>query len=122
MPRDRRLTRPGDFAAVRRQGRSFSDRLLVLLVRRNGLQVTRVGFSVGKRVGKAVQRNKAKRRLRESVRLTPVQEGWDLVVIARSGAATADYRALSRSVASLSKRAGILAAPGQRVSRPTKAR
>lgn len=114
MHKDRRLTRASDFTVVRREGNSYSDRFLVLLARPNGLPVTRVGFSVGKRLGNAVQRNKAKRRLRETVRLAPLDGGWDLVVIARGGASTADYGTLSRSIANLLTRAGILTAPRSR--------
>ena len=86
----------------------MSDRFLVLVARPNDLGVTRVGYSVGRRIGKAVVRNKAKRRLREAVRLTPVQDGWDLVFIARKEASLADFHRLSRSVTGLCRRAGIL--------------
>jgi ribonuclease P protein component len=110
MRKERRLTRQADFAAVRRRGRSWADGLLVLLARRNSLAVTRFGFSVGKRTGNAVVRNRTKRRLREAVLDLPVQEGWDLVLIARKGAASADYHGLCRSSKALLRRAGILAA------------
>ena len=110
MRKERRLTKQVDFAMVRRRGRSWADRLLVLLARRNSLDVTRFGFSVGKRTGNAVVRNRTRRRLREAVRDLPVQEGWDLVLIARKGAGSVDYHGLSRSSAALLRRAGILAA------------
>jgi len=102
-----RLTRAKDFAAVRIEGRRRADRLMVLLARRNDLEVSRAGYSVGKRIGKAVVRNRVKRRMREAVGLAGVHEGWDLVLIARKGAASADFHSLSSSVTSLLKRAGI---------------
>ena len=116
MPKAHRLTDGKDFAATRREGRAWSDRYVVLVARPNSLDVSRVGYSVGRRIGKAVVRNKAKRRLREAVRHTPIQEGWDLVLIARRDASSADYHRLSRSVMSLIRRAGILATALQHAS------
>ena len=120
MPQTQRLTRSSDFEAARRHGRAWSDSLLVLAVRPNGLDVTRVGYSVGGQVGNAVVRNTAKRRLREAVRLTSLQEGWDLILIARKGASTADYRTLSRSVSALVRRAEVLVAPPHNASAASK--
>ena len=121
MPNKRRLTKAKDFAATRRGGRAWSDGLLVLVARPNSLDVTRVGYSVGKRVGNAVVRNKAKRRLREAVRLATVRAGWDIVLIARKDASSADYQRLSRSVAALIRRAGIMAPPPRHVPNSSKA-
>ncbi len=108
MQKDQRLRKAADFAAIRREGKSWADRLLVLVARPNNLDVTRFGFSVGRRVGKAVARNKVKRRLREAARLTPVRNGWDVVFIARQEASSADFQRLNRSVESLLRRAGLL--------------
>ena len=113
MRKGRRLTKQRDFAAVRREGKGSSDRFLVLITRPNSLEVSRFGFSVGKRVGKAVVRNRVKRRLREAASANHVHEGWDLLFIPRKGASSVDYHRLRRSVATLLKRAGVLNAAGE---------
>jgi ribonuclease P protein component len=105
--KDRRLTKTGDFAILRRNGQSWSDNILVLRTRPNNLGVSRVGFSVSSRIGNAVIRNKVKRKLREAVRQSAVQEGWDLILIARKGAASAGFDALSSSVDDLLKCANL---------------
>ncbi len=63
--------------------------MLVLKAAPNGLEGNRYGFSVGRRVGIAVVRNRVKRRLREVARLARVKAGWDMVFIARGAAASA---------------------------------
>ena len=113
-----RVTKSADFAAARREGASCSNGLLVLIARANGLDATRFGFSVGKRVGNAVVRNKIKRSLREIARVTPVEGGWDLVVIARKGSSSANFQTLTRSMAALLKRAQVLETSSERVSLP----
>ena len=111
MLRERRLTRPRDFADLRSQGRAWSGKLLVLVARPNSLDISRVGLSVSKRVGKAVVRNFVKRRLREAVRGINLREGWDILLIARMGAGDADFHTLERSLKSLCRRARLIAAP-----------
>ncbi len=108
MRKDQRLTKTTDFAAARRDGKSWSDNLLVLMARRNNLDVARFGFSVGRRVGKAVVRNAVRRRVREAARLAPVRNGWDLVFVARRDAASADFHQLRRSLTDLLRRSGML--------------
>jgi len=111
MQRPFRLHRSSDIQRVRRTGKSYAHPLLVLVVARNETPAKRVAFSVGKRLGGAVQRNRAKRRLREAVRplVASISEGWDLLVVARAGAATADFADLTGAVRSLLQKAGVLA-------------
>ena len=113
MLRERRLTRPRDFAALRSHGRAWSGKLLVLVARRNSLETSRFGLSVSKRVGKAVVRNLVKRRLREALRRLDLQEGWDILLIARKGAGDTDFHNLERSLRSLCGRARLLAPPSE---------
>lgn len=105
--RDRRLRKAADFQAVQRQGRSWANRLIVLRARLNGLETSRVGFSISRRVGKAVVRNRVKRRLRELARQIPMQGRWDMVFIARAPAAQADFQELRQAVQDLVGRAGV---------------
>ena len=122
MRKELRLTRANDFRAVRREGRSWSNGVLVLVTRRNGYESSRFGFSVGKRVGNAVVRNKVKRRLKEAVRNARVRPGWDSVLIARKAAATADFQRLSHSMTSLFRRAGLVPTSTRHASFRSKAK
>lgn len=116
MRREHRLTRSKDFAAVYRSGRPFTDRLLVLRAAKNGLDGNRFGFVTPKSVGKAVVRNKVRRRLRETVRSQTLRSGWDIVMIARRASAEADFDEIRESARGLLKRAGLLGQEPGRVA------
>ena len=107
MRREQRLTRGGDFARVYDEGKSCVNNLLVMRATPNRCEQTRVGFSVSKRVGNAVARNRVKRVLREAVRSAAWESGWDVVIIARSGAAASDFHEIVRAVQDLGRRSSI---------------
>ena len=111
FPRQHRLTKARDFAALMRHGRLRTQEPLVLRALRRDSEHARFGFAVGKRVGNAVTRNRVKRRLREILRQLPVAQGWDILVSARPGAASTDYRALRHAVILLLQRADLLTHP-----------
>ena len=102
------LTKSGQYALVYKEGRSWVSSLVVMKALPNGLSLSRYGFSISKRVGKAVTRNRVKRLLREILRLTPLEPGWDIIFIARPVAATTKYAELKKSVESLLSRAQLL--------------
>jgi len=104
MRKEERLKKNSQFAQVYGDGKSQANRLLALKMLPNGLEVNRFGFSVSKRLGNAVVRNKVKRRLRQLASLTPTGKGWDLLVIARKPASTASYQQLGEALAELLKK------------------
>lgn len=108
MRREERLAKRDHFAQVYAEGKAWAHRFLVLKARPNGLELSRFGFVVSKRLGKAVARNRLKRWLREMVRAAPTEPGWDMVFIARTQAAQATYQELKGAVEGLLWRAKLL--------------
>jgi len=104
-----RLKANSDFQRVRREGRSWSHPLVVLIAAQNALEVSRVGITASKAVGGAVRRNRAKRRLRIAVHETAstLINGWDIVLVSRPGLPDADWSAISNALNQLLKRAKI---------------
>ena len=107
MQRQYRLTDSRRFAEIHQQGTSAANRLLVLRALPNGLDHSRFGFVVSKRIGNAITRNLVKRRLREVVRQYNVKNGWDAVFIARRGAADAEYVQLKQATSNLMQRSKL---------------
>lgn len=111
MKRIYRLRRPEQFQRVRRAGRSWESPLFVLQAVANRRRTTRCGFVVSKRIGGAVERNRAKRRMREAVRLCYPQlvPGWDLVFVIRTPAVTTvPFPELQAAVEDVLRRADVL--------------
>jgi ribonuclease P protein component len=108
MSKRERLRARRDFVAAYRKGRAWTHRYLVLRALLNGLPYNRYGFVVSKRLGKAVARNRLKRRLREGLRPLAVHSGWDLVFLARPPAAAATYQQLREALVELLSRARLL--------------
>ena len=114
MQRQNRLGPNRQFSYVYRRGKRVSTRDLTLLYVKN--RQKRVGFSVSKKVGVAVVRNRTKRRLRECVRpLLERMNGGLYVFVARPSAAEQSFAQLNRQVGQLLSRAGALATSGRNV-------
>lgn len=109
MDKRYRLRKRKEFNYTYKRGKSLANPCLVLVYRRNGLNITRVGFSVSKKYGKAVARNKIKRRLKEIYRedMDRIKKGYDFIFVVRIGARDADFWRLKNQMANLLRRAAM---------------
>lgn len=107
-----RLRKNSDFQRVYRKGPSWAHPLLVLYALRNDLGYSRFGFSASKRVGGAVVRNRARRLMREAIRLRQamIADGWDVVIVARQPMGEANFHRVDQAVEQLLRRARLLKA------------
>src|SRR5262249_55698170 len=103
------LRRPADFQRVYDRRRSVSDERLIIYASNNDLPYNRIGLSVSRKFGGAVQRNRLRRLFREAYRLAKhdLPTGLDLVVIPRKSQETslaAIMEALPKLIAQVSKK------------------
>lgn len=98
------------FRKLYHNGNSSVNRYMVVYCRPNHLQENRIGITVGKKLGKAVIRNRVRRRLREIYRLNEQKFclGYDIVVVARNRAVDAEFQALQTAYLGTAKKLGLL--------------
>ena len=108
MVKKHTLAKRSQYEKVYRSGIARGDKYIVIKALVNNLEFSRFGFSTNKSLGKAVERNRVRRRLREIVRSKHIKPGWDIVFIARSSTVSADYHRLEKSVGGLLNRADLL--------------
>jgi len=118
VKREFRLRKTKDIQRLRSEGKAFSNRYLVLLVREQPgdgdfsqeVSPTRVGVITGKRIGNAVTRNKVKRRIQAVITqlyaALPTQ--YDFLLLARKPIVGASYQEIELAVISLLQRAKFL--------------
>jgi len=114
MPADppARLKRRAEFLRAAREGRKVGRGPLVVQALPREDACTRLGFTATKKIGNAVTRNRAKRRLRAVARLalqTEPAPGWDLVLIAREATATCPFATLQAEFEAALAKAGVRA-------------
>lgn len=98
------------FRALYGRGKSKAGRFMVVYCQKNRLgKLNRLGLTVSKKLGKAVTRNRIRRRLREAYRLNEhgFKSGFDIVIVARHGSEKAPFSALEGEMKSLFKDLGI---------------
>jgi ribonuclease P protein component len=109
VKRAERLRKGREFDTAYTKGTVVSGPLLVVRVLPNGLEYSRWGFAVGKRLAKhATTRNRIKRRLRELVRTLRVRPGYDVIVTARNGCSEASSDRLRVAISAVLAKAGLL--------------
>jgi ribonuclease P protein component len=111
-----RLTRRSEFLRAAGRGRKAARPALVLQALLQPEGPVRVGFTATKKIGNAVVRNRAKRRLRAAARLALVDaslaaappQGWDLVLIARDGTGARPWDKLLSDLRGALRQTGVL--------------
>ena len=100
-----RLTRRPDFLRVAEGRLKFAAKGVVLQARRapaeTGAEGVRLGFTATRKIGSAVERNRARRRLREAARLVMPEAGspgWDYVLVARADTLTRPFVQLTEDL------------------------
>ncbi len=107
----------GVFSRLLRRGRRIDGDLLRLVVAAGDARLPRLGQTVSRKLGGAVDRNRIRRRVRELFRQWP-PEGLDVVVQPKAGALTADFEALR---AEWLRALGRARGPGKRRGTPVPA-
>lgn len=104
------LKKNKDFQIVYRKGKSYANKYLVMYIYPNNTSNNRLGISVSKKVGNSVVRHRLTRLIRESYRLQEdkFKNGFDVVVIARTGAKDKTYKELENALIHLGKLHNII--------------
>lgn len=107
LPKSYRLRRRKDFKKIYKKGFSAPGRYVVLYaLEDNNLETIRFGFSVSRKIGKAVQRNRSKRILREVCRrnINFFVAGFDVIIIARRKIKEASYREIEKDLITVARK------------------
>ncbi|MBQ6899376.1 MAG: ribonuclease P protein component [Firmicutes bacterium] len=104
------LRKKSDFDSIYNRGKSVGDRYIVLFYRKNDLPYNRTGFLASKKVGNSVQRNRARRLMKESYRhlQSRLPIGYDFIIIARNTISGKKCMEVERSLMSAFKRTGVI--------------
>ena len=85
MPQTVTLNTNSDFRRVYARGKVYTDPALVSYVMKNRAGICRIGITTSKKIGNAVQRNRARRVIRAATEmLPPIKGGCDIVFVART--------------------------------------
>ena len=105
------------FRRLYSKGKSAVSPCVAVYCRKNGLDHNRLGLTVGTKLGKAVIRNRTRRRIREAYRLHEgaLRLGYDIVVVARVRASFVRYGELERNLLKCLSKLGLLEAEYTRV-------
>ncbi len=110
LERHPRLTKNFEYIKVYQAGRRWSSPFFTVYIKENGLDTTRLGVSVSKRIGNSVVRNRIKRRLKEVFKKNTkkIKKGFDVVISAKKPARDADFWVVEKEVINLLKRGHML--------------
>ena len=105
-----------EFRRLYNKGKSAVSPYFVIYCRKTGRPVNRLGITTGVKLGNAVKRNRARRRIRELYRTREagLAAGYDVVVVARARVIYGRYSELERSFDQQMKKLGLALPKGDR--------
>ncbi len=108
MLRKNVLRKKSDFSNIYRRGKSIQDRYIVLFIKKNNLSYNRTAFLASKKVGNSVKRNRAKRLMKESYRLSEnIKSGYDLIFVARNSINNKKFKDVNKSLTNALKKGNL---------------
>ena len=98
------------FRRLYRRGKSEAGPFVAVYCQRNGMDINRLGITTGGKLGKAIVRNRIRRRIKEAYRLSGKQmkRGYDIVVVARHRSVKTDYHHIESDLLNCLKKLGIM--------------
>jgi ribonuclease P protein component len=110
MEKKYRLRKNLEFKKVYSGGKNYWNRNLTLYKKKNNLEETRFGITITKKVGKAVIRNKIRRRIKEIYRknLYRIKSGYDLIFIPKQNVVDISYKELESAMIHILKISNML--------------
>ncbi len=110
MEKKFRLRKNMEFRKVYSHGKNYWNRNLTLYVKKNNIDETRVGYTITKKIGNSVVRNKLRRRMKEIYRLNfhRIETGYDLVFVPKRNIVNLSYEKLDSSMIHIMRKAGVL--------------
>lgn len=110
MKKTERLKLNKDFRRLYARGKSLAGGFVAVYVQKNRRGINRVGFAVGKQLGCAVMRNRAKRLMRESYRQLEggITGTYDIVIVARNRAVGKTFLQIMRDMRYVLASLGVL--------------
>lgn len=109
MPSFPVIKKSGEFSYIMRNGLIFYHPFFVLYVLKNNIS-SKIGICAGKKLGKAVYRNRIKRRIRELVHMSfpSFKEGYSIIVVARASSLSASFLQLEEGLLYLFKKSQVI--------------
>mgnify|MGYP001206778379 FL=1 len=114
MRKEHRLVDRRDFQEVYKKGRSVANaQFVVYFLKRGDVGAFRAGVSAGRKLGKAVVRNRVRRLVKEALRLNAerISPGYDIIVVVRKAAVGLSFAEVQRCLLHALRKASLLNGP-----------
>ncbi|MGI5920333.1 MAG: ribonuclease P protein component [Syntrophomonadaceae bacterium] len=109
LSKEKRINKGKDYNNIFHYGKKIPGRYIIVFIQENNLGRNRCGIVTSKKVGNAVIRNRAKRQLRAIISngWETINDGYDIVIVARKNITTAVFNQLVRDFYMVMRKAGL---------------